>query len=282
MLKLIGTLFKLILIFVLLAAVLSIGTFLYAKYVEPFRLTDKTVEISDPLFHDDMKIAFISDTHFGFNYSTDDFEKAVNEINENEPDVVLFGGDLIDNLNNFSGSTAEISEKFSQIEAPQGKFAVFGNHDYGGGAAYKYETIMTNGGFRVLRNEIVDFSNANVRLIGIDDCLLGSGAVSTAYSSNAGMYNLVLCHEPDVMDYVPDSNTDIFISGHSHGGQVNLPYLTDRFLSNLGKKYIKGRYDLENNRHTIVYTNVGLGTTKAPYRLFAVPEITYFQFHPSS
>ncbi|MBP8692487.1 MAG: metallophosphoesterase, partial [Sedimentibacter sp.] len=85
-------------------------------------------------------------------------------------------------------------------------------------------------------------------------------------------YNIVLSHEPGVADLFLEYAADLFLTGHSHGGQVNLPVIS--YTPPLAQKYIRGMYDLNNYRQTKVYVNVGLGTSTLPLRFMAIPELT--------
>lgn len=260
---------------------LTITGIAYAQFIEPNRLnvneiTDISYSINEPV-----TVAVFADTHFGFDYTTDDFQKAIDAINEKSPDYILFAGDLIDHLDKYQGDTAEISSKLAQLDAGIGKYAVFGNHDYGGGAENEYESIMNAGGFTVLKNEIVTYEENNFRIIGIDDVLIGYGNPEIANKAAADMYNLVLCHEPDVIDEISNSNSDYFIAGHTHGGQIRIPYYTEMFLPSYGRTYVKGEYQLDNQCQTVVYVNPGLGTTKLAARLGSVPEVTILTINPA-
>ena len=232
-----------LLIIVILLAVTGIA---YAQFIEPERL--KVAEISDISYSIDepITVAIFADTHFGFDYTT------------------------------------EISAELAELNASKGKYAVFGNHDYGGGAENKYESIMNAGGFTVLKNEIITFEENNFRIIGIDDVLIGYGDPQIVNAAAPDMYNLVLCHEPDVIDEVYNSNSDFFVAGHTHGGQIRIPYYTEMFLPSYGRTYVKGEYQLDNPCQTVVYVNPGLGTTKIPARFGAVPEITYLTINPAN
>lgn len=135
---------------------------------------------------------------------------------------------------------------------------------------------MNKGGFEVLINQSVSFSQNNLKLIGVDDFLIGYGNSSIVNKENSNTYNLVICHEPDVFDNFNKDKVDLMVSGHSHGGQVNIPYLKDKILPALGSKYIYGEY---KNNNSLLYVNPGLGTTKINARLFAKPEITFFNIN---
>ena len=263
----------------ILLVIIGVG---YAHLIEPNRL--KKNEISDISYsiHEPVTVAIFADTHFGYNYTPENFDKVINSINAKSPDYILFAGDLIDYLDQYEVDTAEISAKLAELNANIGKYAVFGNHDYGGGAENIYESIMNDGGFTVLKNEIVTFEENNFRIIGIDDVLIGYGNPQIVNKAAPDMYNLVLCHEPDVIDEVYSSNSDFFVAGHTHGGQIRIPHYTEMFLPSYGQTYVKGEYQLDNPCQTVVYVNPGLGTTKLPARFGSVPEVTYLTINPAN
>lgn len=280
MLRAIKRIIKTVFILVIIMVLLSICGVAYARLIEPQRLEVTNISDTSSSMNEPITVAIFADTHFGFDYNLEDFQKVIDQVNANPPDILIFAGDLIDNLNEYTGSTWEISNKLSEMNANLGKYAVFGNHDYGGGAEWEYESIMNAGGFTVLKNEIVTFKKYNFRLIGIDDLLIGYGDASVANKADANMYNLVICHEPDVMDAILDSNTDYMVAGHTHGGQISIPFYTNRYMPSYGEKYVKGEYEIGNKNNTILYVNRGLGTTKIPARFGAVPELTYLTIDP--
>lgn len=282
MIRAIGKAIKTILILVIVGCLLASAGLVYARFIEPQRLTVKEISDISYSMKEPITVAIFADTHFGFDYSLEDFQKVVDQVNANPPDVLIFAGDLIDNLNEYSGDTWQISNMLSKMNANIGKYAVFGNHDYGGGAEWEYESIMNEGGFTVLKNEIVTFDKYNLRLIGIDDLVIGYGDASIVNEADAELYNLVICHEPDIMDMILDSNADYMVSGHTHGGQIRVPFYTEKFLPSYGEKYVKGEYQIDNEHQTILYVNSGLGTTKIPARFGAVPELTYLTIKPNN
>ena len=273
MFRLIKNIFRLI-VLILILGVLTVG---YARYIEPQMLQVKDITISSPHISgkaENLKIAVFGDTHFGDYYSTDDFNKVLKAIKKMKPDLVVFDGDLIDHFNAYSGDVSVISEKLSEIEAPYGKFAIFGNHDYGGGAENKYQSIMEAGGFIVLKNDYHAIDELGIAVIGIDDVLIGYGNPSIASWGRPDYFNIVLAHEPDLMDDVRDYNTDLMIAGHTHGRQINLKFFDDYILPRYGKKYISGLYRFDNERESQLYVNSGIGMTKLPFRFLSPPELT--------
>ncbi len=273
MFRLIKNIFR-IFVLALIAGVLILC---YARYVEPHMLHIKDVTISSsrvPDAAEDFKIAVFGDTHFSDYYTPDDFDKVIGAVEEMKPDLVVFSGDLIDHYDIYSEDVGVISAKFSEIAAPYGKFAIFGNHDYGGGAENEYESIMEAGGFTVLKNEYYAIDQLGIAMIGIDDVIIGYGEPSVASWGRPDYFNIVLAHEPDVIDEVLDYNVDLMIAGHTHGRQINIKFFDKYILPPYGKKYISGLYQLPNVRQSQLYVNSGIGMTKLPYRFLSPPELT--------
>ena len=264
---------------IILLFIIGVLILVYSKHIEPFQLKVTEVSISSPLIDEQAKglriIAF-ADTHFGDFYSTEDFKKVVAAIEENKPDIVFFLGDLIDHYDNYTDDKdiGELSRLLSQIEAPYGKYAVFGNHDYGGGAENIYDHIMAEGGFHVLVNESISIEKLAIRIIGIDDVVIGYGDPTVCKESKEEQYNIVLTHAPDVADKVLEYGVDLILAGHTHGRQVNLSFFDNYVLPPYGRKYIKGLYDIGSERSTSLYVNAGIGMTQLPVRFLSPPELT--------
>lgn len=249
--------------------------YIYARFIEPELLTVRYETINtDYIKKEEIKILQFSDTHISEYFDIDDLNNAIDKINEENPDIVVFTGDLIDQFNNYENkdNIHEIWEALGSINAPI-KYAVYGNHDYGGGAEKVYKEIMEKSGFKLLINEKEELHQYNINFIGMDDSIFGEyePAVISGHMDK-DMYNIVLSHEPDVADKLLEYSIDLLLAGHSHGGQVNLPFAN--YLPSLGEKYVRGFYDFDNFRQTKVYVNIGLGTSTIPMRFMAAPELT--------
>lgn len=254
----------------------------YSIKIEPKMLIKKEIKLKNDINYNNgnVKIIQFSDVHLGDFFSLNQLEKVVKKINENEPDIVVFTGDLIDVASQYENIN-EISNVLSKINAKLGKYAVYGNHDYGGGAVRVYENIMKESGFKVLVNEnhsIKVSPNKNINILGVDDVLLGKPNIEkTVKNIRRNDYNILLSHEPDYVDKFKDYNIDLVLSGHSHGGQVYIPFYGPLKSTTYGEKYTRGLYNLNNQRDTKLYVNTGLGNTKLPIRLGNVPNISLFE-----
>ncbi|QSX05143.1 metallophosphoesterase [Sedimentibacter sp. zth1] len=261
---------------------LAILVYTYSRYIEPkfIKINKQIVSstyVSNALLG--KKVVQFSDTHISEYFGIEELRNIVNKINLLNPDIILFTGDLIDNYNKYNIEPTEISNVLSKLNATYGKFCVYGNHDYGGGAVSIYKEIMNDAGFYLLINNTIKLDELNLTITGLDDAIFGYPNLDSLHKYiEENNYNIIICHEPDIIDNIENYNYDIAIAGHSHGEQINIPFLDDYILPPLAKNYVRGMYNLNTPRNGKIYVNKGIGTTKYPLRLFARPEITIFEF----
>ena len=251
---------------------------LYSTFVEPklLRVISHDVPLSK-IQGEAIKVVQFSDTHIGDFFTLEDLQEVVDKINEQEADLVLFTGDLMDNAANYDGAIDEIAIVLSKIKSKFGKYAVFGNRDYGGGAERFYEDLMESAGFNVLLNnhETLNIKGTTLSLFGADDALIGYyDSIQTMKGIQENHLNVLMLHEPDLADDFINYPVDLVVAGHSHGGQVYIPFVGPLMTTALAEKYVRGFYEI--NRDMNLYVNTGIGNTKAPFRLFNVPQITVF------
>ncbi|WP_245676687.1 metallophosphoesterase [Bacillus solimangrovi] len=261
--------------------ILTGGTYVYARYIEPRLIRtnlEKIVAPQIPESFDGLRILQFSDTHIGHNYTLDQFKRLVEKINEQSCDLVLFTGDLVDEPNNYD-QLDQISPILSAIQAPLGKYAIFGNHDHGGYGTEIMKKVYEQSDFQLLMNERVDIYNTlGERIIigGIDDAMLGHPKPELALQNvTEEDFAILLAHEPDIFAHLGSFHFHTQLSGHSHGGQVQLPFLGPLYTPPGAKKYYEGWYDHADNEKKL-YVNRGIGTTREPYRFLSIPEITIF------
>ncbi|WP_063846010.1 metallophosphoesterase [Paenibacillus sp. FJAT-27812] len=266
------------------------GTGFYAIEIEPNTLSVTRINIVNRQIKQSfngLKIVQFSDTHLGPDFTVDQLQALVDRIQLLQPDIVAFTGDLIDQYNEYGSKNREKAQKvLASIEAPLGKYAVYGNHDRGGGGNRVYKRYMEEAGFIVLVNEVHTLTSAageKLSLAGLDDFLLGKPqSKRTLQSLREEDFNLLLVHEPDTADRFTDYPVDLQLSGHSHGGQFRIPFLKPMITTSLADKYIEGQYTLQGKiRPLTLYVNRGIGTTRLPLRLFAKPELTVIHLFAS-
>ncbi|SEQ99941.1 metallophosphoesterase [Piscibacillus halophilus] len=260
----------------------SYGGYYYAHDVEPrwLNIIHSTVKSHRiPESFNDFKILQISDTHIGFQYSLKEFRKLITAVNNQHPDLVVFTGDLTDDPSQMEESNyVEIIDSLSKIEAPYGKYWIYGNHDHGGYGTEHIRDVMSQGGFQLLQNETVQINNEQdyFNLSGLDDILLGRPEPSKLIPhADRERFNILLCHEPDFAAQMSDYPFDLQLSGHSHGGQIQLPFFGYIVTPHLGTEYVEGYHEL-GERPLQLYVSRGLGTTRLPFRFLCRPEFNIY------
>jgi uncharacterized protein len=223
-------------------------------------------------------IALLSDFHYDPYFSVHPLRASISMVNDLRPDLIVLTGDFVSvpSFGNHAKAafTAEpCAQLLPQMNAPYGLWAVMGNHD-----ALTDSQRVTNSlrsvGIQVLANQSVpiEVKGACFWLGGVDDVLERNADLdATLHNIPSSESVILLAHEPDYADYVARYPVDLQLSGHSHGGQVRVPFVRPLWLPPLAKKYVWGLYKIGG---LTLYTNPGLGTVGAPVRMNCPPEIT--------
>lgn len=278
-----------IVLFVIIIIVILVGggCILYAFKIEPYRLEVNEYTLNSNIENTtEIKIVQFSDLHIKEDFTYKSLEKVVYKINEQEPDIVVFTGDLYDNYAIYHDDE-NIIRQLSNMKATYEKIAIWGNRDYGGGAAQQYESIMEQSGFTLLKNGnwyITVENEKKILFTGLDDSMLGNPHMPDSTKIYDSDYDILLTHEPDIVEDYSDYGYDIALSGHSHGGQINIPFLpqineTALSVTNLATNYSGGLYNLKSNGNSKLYVNTGIGTTHISARFGVVPEVAVFHIY---
>ncbi|MFT4020208.1 MAG: metallophosphoesterase [Acinetobacter sp.] len=255
-------------IFVFLISALLI----YARFIEPHTIKIQTTRYSlnaNQPFQKTVKIALIADLHIGlFSGHERQLRQIVQKINQQQPDIVLVAGDWTYEPEN---TLAQELQPLQQIQAPI--YSVMGNHDeqYPGPPIQALlQNALVKNGVIDIEGQIVDFDE--FRLIGIGDLWAGKTDMRFMPDLPQDKPWLILSHNPDTVDMVPELPTrPLMLSGHTHGGQVELPWLTSYMMkkvSILGHK--RGMYQHD---HADVFVTVGTGMVGVPFRFRVPPTI---------
>lgn len=234
------------------------------------KLEEVSVAIRDlPEAFDGFRIVQISDLHHGPYTDKDDLHRVVELANAQRPDLIVLTGDLVLNASEF---IRDCIEALTNLRAPEGIFAVLGNHDHREGGE---EIIreLTAAGIPVLRN-----CHTTLRRGGAELCLAGVGDLEEdradldqAFASvPQDRPRILLSHNPDIVEFMDGHRADLVISGHTHGGQFMFPLIGPPSLPNKYKKYREG---LLQGPTTQVYVSRGVGATLLPLRYACPPEI---------
>lgn len=272
-------LLRTILIFLLLAG----SCIFYAFKIEPYLIISNKFYFNEKT-SDYIKIVQFSDTHIKEDFTYKNLKKIVDTINEQKPDIVVFTGDLYDNYAKYNNDENIIKE-LRKINAKYKKIAIWGNRDHGGGAVRQYENIMEQSDFIVLKNEnwyVITDTDKLLLFTGLNDSMLGNGSILNSTKLYYSDYDILLTHEPDIAEVFQKYSYDLVLSGHSHGGQINIPFLpviSKKAVSStsLATKYISGMYEL--NVNTKIYVSTGIGTTHISAQFGVIPEISVFTIY---
>jgi predicted MPP superfamily phosphohydrolase len=269
--------------FMATAAAASAGIALYAgthgrHEFEVVRRTFAIRNLPDALVG--FRIVQISDIHLEEFTEAWFLEKMVAEINGLAPDLVLITGDFVSRgprSDSVAWKAAGLcAEILSTLKAPQ-RFAVLGNHDVAVGADHVIQPLEAHG-TPVLVDRFFPIERGSDRfwLAGSDDADTQIPDLSRSVPDDPRAPVILMAHEPDFADYVVRHPrfplVDLMLSGHTHGGQVKLPFLGPLVLPDMGKNYVEGLYRFG---HMQLYVNRGLGTVGMPFRLNCSPEITH-------
>ena len=248
---------------------------LYSVAVEPMLTINRRLEIGTggTTPSATIKAIHFSDVHLGRYYSISRLEKLVEKINREQPDIVLFTGDLFDKARFFT-QFDETASILKELQAPLGKYAVWGNHDYGGGGVRVYEKVLTEAGFTVLKNQSVECELPGggwLQVSGLDDLKFGKPDYSILTQGDDADFHIVLAHAPDMAERIAPFQPDLILSGHSHGGQIAIPFIGPVYTPPGADNYKTGMHKLED---TLLYIENGVGTTGLPMRFGAFPGFT--------
>lgn len=227
-----------------------------------------------------VRLAFLTDLHLGPYMGRQQLEEWVEATVALEPDLVVFGGDLVDQM--YAGDLREVVELLPQLTSPLGVYAVLGNHD-----RTKYrklgplEDALEAAGVRLLRNEGVQLRD-DLYLAGIDDWRTGhpdaERALGNAPAGGAeAAARILVSHNPDAIPHMPEG-IDLLLAGHTHGGQIRLPLVGPLVTSSeYGRRFAEGWVDAPMP----AFVSRGLGVSMLPFRLFCPPELVLLDLQPA-
>lgn len=239
------------------------------------------------------KIIQISDVHSGSFFNPEKLQGAIDLINEQQADLILFTGDMV---NNYAEEFQPFIPLFKSIKSKDGKFSILGNHDYGDYADWSSKTekaknipkligFQKEAGFEMLRNEhrIIEKNGEKLYILGVENWgerpfpQFGDlDKAAAGVPSEAA--KILMSHDPTHFDYIVKKhpvNVQLTLSGHTHGMQFGID------LKNFKWSPVKYRYpkwaDLYESEGKNLYVNRGFGVLGYPGRVGINPEITLFE-----
>ncbi len=258
------------------------GGYEYARNIEPAWLDVHPVQLALPRLapeFDGYVIAQFSDIHMGDWMTQEQLRHIVMLVNQQRPDLIVVSGDFV----TFSPrqQMPPLVTELSRLAARDGVVSVLGNHDYWTDP-FVIRQVIHDSGMIDLSNAVHTLvrGNAQLHIAGVDDVweqLARLDVVLAALPKDGAA--ILIAHEPDFADASAASGRfDLQISGHTHGGQINLPLYGPVQLPPYGKRYVSGLYRVGTMYQ---YTNRGVGLVNLPFRINCRPEITVFTLRAS-
>ncbi|MGA2382422.1 MAG: metallophosphoesterase [Gemmatimonadales bacterium] len=229
---------------------------------------------------DDYRIAFLTDMHYSAVVPRWYLARAVATALELAPDLILLGGDFVSHGARYA---EELADLLKPLAAPDGVFAVLGNHDHYVSAEL-VRAALAAAGVRELWNASVVLRRGNAELAvgGVGDLRFDAIDFRAATAGLADdVPRIVVSHDPDVFAYwPPEIRLDLMLSGHTHGGQAHVPLLGPPYVpSQFGFRYLAGHLR-DGGRQ--LYISRGVGAITVPIRWRCPPELTLLVLHPPS
>lgn len=275
---------KIIIVIILVCILIASAVWKSVSY-NPHHLTIRSESLKSPKIDSSLNgtsIVYFTDLHYGTYTNDDDLNKCIDTINKLNPDVVVFGGDLIDDYPDSDISQDQIQKlvsKLKSIIASQGKYFILGNDDlYNDECREQISNILSLGGFVSLVNtnyKIYNGTNSYINIVGLDSLLNGNPDISNAFNGlDPLVYTIAFAHCPDLFDEIPLSDCDYVIAGHSHGGQIYIPLFDRLYRAKGSLNYFHGKH--KKNTTTLDISN-GVGLTSYSIRFNAPAEIVYYK-----
>ncbi|WP_367750027.1 metallophosphoesterase [Ammoniphilus sp. 3BR4] len=238
-----------------------------------FKVNELTLFFPDlPDAFEGTRIVQFSDLHIDHFFDSAPLKDLMALIQQQDPDLICFTGDLMDE----DGSTLAASvPPLTGLHAPLGKWAVLGNHDYRSDVLDVKEALDRSG-FQLLLNQshVFEKKGQKLALTGVDDALIGRPNLAAALEAiDPGTFTILLSHIPDYSLVTREFPIHLQLSGHSHGGQVRLPWIGPILTPNGAKHFVDGHYHVPKSSLQL-YVNRGVGTTVLPIRFLCRPEVT--------
>lgn len=253
----------------------------YSRLIEPYNywISENDIFIRDlPSAFEGFRITQLTDVHHSRILGISEVQRVVSLAQQTRPDMFVLTGDYSTTYRRYIEPCAEA---LAALSAPEGVWAVLGNHDH-----YTDPELTTRA---LERNHIAVLNNANttlrrgsdsLQLSGIDDWTWNATDWSRAFTGlDTKTPTILLSHQPRVLDFEQTRNVALIVSGHTHGGQLKFPFLgapARLFTDDL--KYARGLF---RRGDTQLYVSSGTGVIGLPLRFGVRPEIAVLRLRSS-
>lgn len=296
---------------------ISTGIGIWPRYIEPQLVLTTQIRMFLKGLKTSKRIVQISDLHFGKHSSEKFFKRVLERVNALTPDLIVLTGDFI--CHGKLHDRHALLTFLKELKAPDGLFAVLGNHDYEKGVGIdsngNYNAIdrkgpvlqgltrlftptkisgqvtdearclkanpelldvFDEGGVQLLQDRTVRVTG-DFNLTGVSEYMTGQIDTEKAYQGyDRDLPGVLLCHNPDAIPQLINFPSTLVLSGHTHGGQINLPWIRKKLTMMQYPRYFKG---LIQESDKIIYISRGLGSVMN-FRFLAAPEVVSIDLIP--
>lgn len=241
---------------------------------------------------ENLHVVLVSDLHLGYSVGLKNIKSMVEKINECQPDMILFAGDIFDNSYDAIQMPDEICEQLQRLEAPYGIYAVYGNHDikeklFCGFSVEKYTEVkrdpredlfLERAGITVLQDEVLHVQNKFYLIGRMDEQKTGVEQIKRAELEelmkglDKSQPIFVMDHEPSKLAQSAKEGTDVLFSGHTHAGQY--------FPINIACKFVwDNSWGIKKVDHMYSVVTSGIGVYGPDMRVGTDSEIMDLTIH---
>jgi predicted MPP superfamily phosphohydrolase len=226
---------------------------------------------------DGYRVAFLTDTHVAGFVRREFYRAVVDQVNCFDPDLILLGGDFV-TWRRHIPLMADVL--LTDLKARDAVLAVLGNHDYwANGDEVKAAMAAKGVQFIINRSHVIRRNGAELPVVGIDEVYRGQPDVEAAFAGVKRGPRIGVTHHPDLIDQVDDRRIDLLVCGHTHGGQIRLPFFGPLVVPSKHE----GRYAAGFHRvgEVLMYVSRGIGAIP-PIRILCPPEVATFTLRRGS
>ena len=262
--------------------IIIFSLFMYSKYIETSFIRVKEYLISKkeiPSNFNGVNVIYISDLLYNDIVNIDYVKELVNRINEMKPDIILYGGSLINSKYKLKDKESDsLISELNKLDSTIGKYYVMSDTDND-----KSNDILNKSGFILMDNTnelIYNKDNTPICLIGISSYNKGKSDLTNLNLCN-GYFTILFTHEADVIDkiLILDNKPNMIMAGNTLGGEINVPFYGNLMKYKGSKKYYLEKY---NKNNIDIFISNGIGTKELNLRLNNIPSFSLFRLNSTN
>jgi predicted MPP superfamily phosphohydrolase len=265
-----------------LRLILVAGVVGYPLFIERYRFQINRYDIPvaglPPVF-EGFTIVQLTDLHYGPLMPLALVRHLIHQANALEKDIIVCTGDYV-NEHDRAKQIDRVWPELIKLEAADGVYSVLGNHDHWADARKSIDWLRRSGQDVRHRAVAINRGAARIWIGGAGDFWEDEPGIDRAFRTVPPQeFKILLAHNPDTIDTVYTTRVDLVIAGHTHGGQVRVPFWGPPVLPVINKRYASG---IIHARHTTLFISRGLGWAIVPVRLNCLPEIAVLRLKQAS